>query len=125
MQNGILKEQGTDYELREKNGIYNNLCRIQDSEDEMNTSKQYDNADERSLLYKQKSLHNEASSNTVDILNNKNVRDKEANNGLNLKKFRSQLWSESWKYRKTLIIAIILSLVSGFFNPIIGLFVAT
>ena len=125
LHDGVLKEEGTDKELRDKNTIYANLCRLQDFEVEEleDIETEILRLPRKKSTSRKLSLHEDPSAKSQEVT--KLTKEQEEKKMLYMKEkgkaYRSQLWQENWKHKKSLIAAIVLSLMSGFFMPTIGL----
>jgi len=140
---GVIVEQGNDCELRARKGIYSNLCKLQDVagskenqqgviednsvkidlvEDFENgndlhnansASNSASNSDEELNLNKPKSNQNDLQVAINSSAENSKTEEQK-------KKFKSQIWSENWKYKWNLIFAILLSVMAGYNQPMQG-----
>jgi len=127
LHDGVLKEEGKDKELREMNSIYANLCRLQNVQaDEMEEKDMEPLGNSRRMSTTRKlSLHKDPSdqkdTTAAPELSKEEEEKKLALMKEKAKGYKSQLWDETFKYRKALVAAILLSAMAGAQMPMIGM----
>ena len=130
LHDGVLKEEGNDKELREKNSIYANLCRLQEgvmaeaaNDDEIEGAEESPSR-RKSSVGRKSSVHEEEQKKPeeVKIVVTKEEEEKKAAAIAALAKtYSSKLWEENMQHSLPLIFSIVLSCLSGGYMPIVGL----
>ncbi len=123
LHDGILKEQGTDKELRLQNTIYANLCRLQEVAADTEEQEQFDEPRKVSSR-KKSSVHDKKIVEPIveEVKLTPEQKAEKAKAAAELSKtFSKKLWSENWKHKKPMFFAIVLSTMAGFHMPIIGM----
>eukprot|EP00826_Nyctotherus_ovalis_P045944 TRINITY_DN5133_c0_g1_i7.p1 TRINITY_DN5133_c0_g1~~TRINITY_DN5133_c0_g1_i7.p1 ORF type:complete len:1278 (-),score=456.32 TRINITY_DN5133_c0_g1_i7:19-3852(-) len=127
LHDGVLKEEGTDKELRELNTIYANLCRLQDCQAEEVEGKEMEafGQQRNRSTSRRLSLHN-GPPGLNDVTEAPQLSKEEQEKQMALieeksKNYRSQLWAESLKHKKAFIGAVVLSVLAGGQMPFTGM----
>eukprot|EP01022_Parablepharisma_sp_SALTPOND_P020295 TRINITY_DN364_c1_g1_i1.p1 TRINITY_DN364_c1_g1~~TRINITY_DN364_c1_g1_i1.p1 ORF type:complete len:1324 (+),score=185.08 TRINITY_DN364_c1_g1_i1:6701-10672(+) len=125
---GVLKEEGDDRELRSKNSIYANLCRLQENAatDGANIEVEVDDdnasSKRKSSVGRKSSVHEEDEKKPTEEpkLSKEEEEKKMQALAAKSKQYSSELWKETWKYSCPLIFSIVFAGLCGLYTPSIG-----
>ncbi len=125
LHDGVLKEEGTDKELRTKNTIYANLCRLQEGEstnDEEEADVEKLGEPKKLSIKRKSSVHeNKEEKKEEAKLTPEQEAEKQKKMAEIAKDYKSKLWAESWKHACPLVCAVGLSAVAGYYMPVNGM----
>jgi len=136
---GKAVETGTDFELRKNNGIYANLCRLQEGGDPVNLQElemeepaikleevpvkiEEDKSSPRHFSSKPKS-ESSAKVSDLKLVERPSVAEtavSEIPKQIIKKEYTSRIWSENMKHKWHLIFGILLALIAGYNMPVSG-----
>jgi ATP-binding cassette subfamily B (MDR/TAP) protein 1 len=122
LHDGVLKEEGNDQELRAKNTIYANLCRLQEGVAEEEELKRVDSFGKKDSVRKTSTLRKLSEGKPEEKkLSKEEEEAKTKETALKMKEYKSRIWKASMEYKVPFIISMILGCVCGLYMPVTGI----
>eukprot|EP00826_Nyctotherus_ovalis_P054726 TRINITY_DN718_c0_g1_i5.p1 TRINITY_DN718_c0_g1~~TRINITY_DN718_c0_g1_i5.p1 ORF type:complete len:1232 (-),score=388.43 TRINITY_DN718_c0_g1_i5:253-3948(-) len=125
LHDGVLKEEGTDQELRTKNTIYANLCRLQEGVVEEADLEALENAGVKASVRRTSTLRKNSEEKPEEKKEEKKLS-KEEEEAMakelerKAKEYRRRIWGENMQHKLPFIVSTILGCVAGLYMPITG-----
>jgi len=124
LHDGVIAEEGTDKELRDKNTIYANLCRLQNVEiaspEEVELS-----VEGLSMSRRKSSMHEEKKEQPEEKKEVQPTKEQQEATAKAMaekaKQYSSRLWSENWNHCCLVVSGIFLAALTGVNMPAIGI----
>ena len=126
LHDGVLKEEGNDQKLRAINGIYANLCRLQEGVAEEEDLEKLESFEEKNNLRKTSTLrklseNNQEAKEEEKKLSKEEEEAKMKEIAIKRKEYKSRIWKANLEYKIPLIVSSILAVICGLYMPVTGI----